>query len=35
MDDVYNIINDYNPKRSKKVLIMFDDMIADIITNKK
>ena len=35
MDDVYNITNDYNPKRSKKVLIMFDDMIADIITNKK
>ena len=33
-DDVYNNINDYNPKRSKKLLIVFDDMIADINTNK-
>ena len=35
MDDVYNNINDYNPKRKRKVLIVFDDMIADIMTNKK
>ena len=33
MDDVYNSINDYNP--NKKKLIVFDDIIADIITNKK
>ena len=35
MDDVYEDIDNYNPKRSKKVLIVFDEMIADIMTNKK
>ena len=35
MDDVYKDINNYNPKRDKQVLIVFDDMIADIMTNKK
>ena len=35
MDDVYNNINDYNPKRKRKILILFDDMIADIMTKKK
>ena len=34
MDDVYNNINDYNPKRKRKILIVFDDMIADIMTDK-
>ena len=35
MDDVYNNTDDYNPKRKRKKLIVFDDMIADIMTNKK
>ena len=35
MDDVYENIDDYNPNRKRKVLIVFDDMIADIMTNKK
>ena len=35
MDDVHDDINDYNPKRKRKVLIVFDDVIADIMTNKK
>ena len=35
MDDVYENINDYNPSRKRKVLIIFDDMIADIMSNKK
>ena len=35
MDDVYNNIDDYNPKRKRKILIVFDDIIADIMTNKK
>ena len=35
MDDVYNNINDYNSNRKRKILIAFDDMIADIMTNKK
>ena len=35
MDEVYENIDDYNPIRKGKVLIVFDDMIADIMTNKK
>ena len=35
MDDVFSNIDDYNPKRKRKILIVFDDMIADIMTNKK
>ena len=35
MDDVYENIDDYNPSRKRKILIAFDDMIADIMTNKK
>ena len=35
LDDVYENIDNYNPKRDRKVLIVFDDMIADIMTNKK
>ena len=34
MEKVYNSINDYNPKRKRKILIVFDDMIVDINTNK-
>ena len=35
MDDVLDDINYYNKNRDKKVLIVFDDMIADIEYNKK
>ena len=35
MDGVYENINDYNPSRKRKVLTIFDDMIADIMSNKK
>ena len=35
MNDVLNDINKYNKNRDKKVLIVFDDMIADIEYNKK
>ena len=35
MDDVYENINDYNQIRKRKKIIVFDDMIADIIVNKK
>ena len=35
MDDVYENIHEYNRRRKMKILIMFDDMIADIMTNKK
>ena len=35
MDDVYENIHDYNSKIKIKILIVCDDMIADIMTNKK
>ena len=35
MQDVHKNIDDYNPRKKRKVLIVFDDMIADIINNKK
>ena len=35
MDDVNENIDDYNLNRKRKVLIVFDDMIADVMTNKK
>ena len=37
MDDFYENINHYNPirKRSKYIELLFDDMIADIMTNEK
>ena len=35
MDNVYENINDYNPCKKRKVFVAFDDMIADIMTNKK
>ena len=35
MNDVYENIDNYNPSIKKKILIVFDDMIADIMTNKK
>ena len=33
MNDALDDINNYNKNRDKKVLIVFDDMIADIIRN--
>ena len=35
MHDVYKNINYYNPNKENKILIVFDDMIADMIQNKK
>ena len=35
MRNVYKNINYYNPDKEKKILIVFDDMIADMIQNKK
>ena len=35
MRDVYKNIEDYNLGRERKILIVFDDMIADMINNKK
>ena len=35
MLDVCNSIENYNLDKERKVLIVFDDMIADMINNKK
>ena len=35
MKDIYSNIEEYKQKKTRKVLIVLDDMIADIINNKK
>ena len=35
MNDVYANTDNYNLQRKRKILIVFDDMIADIMTNQK
>ena len=35
MSDVYKNINNYNPEEENKILIVFDDVITDMIRNKK
>ena len=35
MNDVYENIDLYNPNKKRKISIVFDDMIADVMTNKK
>ena len=34
MDNVYENIDDYNPTRKRKILIVFDDMIGNVMSNK-
>ena len=35
MDDIYKNIEYYNPNKKRKILIVFDDMITDMLSNKK
>ena len=35
MHDVYKNINNYNPDKENKILIVFDHIISDMISNKK
>ena len=35
MDDFYKNIEEYNPNKKRKILIVFDDMIADMLSNRK
>ena len=35
MEDIYKNIEEYNPNKTREVLIVFDYMIADILSNKK
>ena len=34
MDDIYKNTEGYNPNKKQKILIVFDDMIADILSNE-
>ena len=34
MDDIYKNIEEYNPNIKRNKLIVFDDMIADMVSNK-
>ena len=34
MDDVYENIEEYNPDKACKIMTVFDDMIADMLSNK-
>ena len=35
MDNIYKNFEEYNPNKKRKILIVFNDMIADILSNKK
>ena len=35
MDHIYKNIEEYNPYKKRKILIIFDDMIADMLSNRK
>ena len=35
MDDIYKNIEEYNPNKKRKILILLDDMIPDMLHNKK
>ena len=35
MDDIYKNIEDYNPNEKRKILIVFVDIITDMLSNKR
>ena len=35
MNDVYKNIDDYNPNKKREISIVFDDMIGEIMTDKR
>ena len=35
MDDIYKNIEEYNPNKKRKILIAFDNLIAEMLSNKK
>ena len=35
MDDIYKNIEEYNQNKKRKILIIFDDMIANMLSNEK
>ena len=35
MDDIYKNIEEYSPNKKQKVLIVFNDMVSDMLSNRK
>ena len=35
MDDIYKNIEEYNPNKKRKIFIVFDDIIVDMLSNEK
>ena len=35
IQDIYKNIEEYNPNKNQKILVVFDDLIADMLSNKK
>ena len=35
MDDIYKNIEEYNPNKKRNILIVFDDVIAAVLSNKE
>ena len=35
MDDIYKNIEKYSPNKKRKILVVFDDIIADMLSNKR
>ena len=35
MDDIYEDIDEYNPIEKRKIMIIFGDLMADMLNNKK
>ena len=35
MDDIYKNVEEYNPNKKREILTLFDDMIADMLSNTK
>ena len=35
MDDIYKNIEESNPNKKSEILIIFDDMIADVLSSRK
>ena len=35
MDDIYKNFEEYNPNKKRKILIVFDGMLADMLSNEK
>ena len=35
MDDLYKYMEEYYPNKKRKILIVFDDMVVDMLSDKK